>query len=267
MTLDQLERVWELGPFVQAVVPVGSRTAVTGGLRYDRIRFSAADRLLADGDDSGSRVMDAVSGSAGVTVRLHDGFAPYVSVGTSFESPTTTELVNRPDGGGGFDPALEPQRTLSVELGARGTVGGALDYAVTVFRARVTDELIPFESAQQPGRRFFRNAGSARHAGLELGVDWRPAARVGVVAAYTYADYAFDEFRTQTAVFNGKRIPGVPRHYLHWSVRYRSRAGVWAAVDIRRTRPPFRSTTATRRAPTPGWSPRSGWGGGVRSGR
>ena len=43
-----------------------------------------------------------VSGNIGASWSFTDRFVPYVNVATAFETPTTTELVNQPDGSGGI---------------------------------------------------------------------------------------------------------------------------------------------------------------------
>lgn len=232
VTLDQLERVFEVGPFVQLAVDLVPRATVTLGARYDRVRFEARDRLLDDGaDDSGVRVMSAASGSAGVTYEVHEALMPYLSVGTSFETPTTTELANRPDGAGGFNPSLEPQRATNYEIGARGLLGAGLSYAIAGYVTDVRDELIPFEVPGSPNRRFFRNAGSARHSGIELQASARLRDVLTVIAAYTYADHTFEEFRTEADTLDGNRVPGVPRHYGYVSLRYEASWDGWVALD------------------------------------
>jgi iron complex outermembrane receptor protein len=106
-----------------------------------------------------------------------------------------------------------------------------MDYSVAGFYADVEDELIPFEVPSEPGRRFFRNAGSSRHAGVEAGLTVRPYEGLAILGAYTFADYEFTEFQTEDDTFDGNEIPGVPRHQLHWSVRYLTANGLWGAVD------------------------------------
>src|SRR5213595_3288864 len=60
-SLDQLEHVTEVGPFVQSALQVTPHVSVTGGLRYDWVNFRADDRLVtaSNPDDSGSRLMRA----------------------------------------------------------------------------------------------------------------------------------------------------------------------------------------------------------------
>lgn len=231
ITLDQLERVTELGPFARLSLDAGDRVTFTAGGRYDRIAFSADDRLLADGDDSGDRVMSSVSGSFGGVVHAADALQPYANVSSSFESPTTTELVNRPTGAGGFNPELSPQTAVTVEGGVRGTVAGVLSYSVAAFRATVDDALIPFEVATDPGRTFFRNAGSAIHRGIEAEASVRPVRALAARFAYTYSNHTFDAFATDDAVLDGNRIPGIPGHELYASVRVDVPGGFWLASD------------------------------------
>jgi len=231
-TRDQLERVSEIGPFLEVRADLTAAATLTLGARYDRVAFRADDRLLSDGDDSGSRIMASPSASAGVTLDLDPGFQPYVNVSTSFETPTTTELANRPTGPGGFNPDLQPQKAVNYEAGVRGRVAGVLGYSASAYQADVRDELIPFEVPGDPGRRYFRNAGSARHRGVEAGVALQPIPSVTLVGAYTYAAFRFQEFRTATDTLDGNTIPGVPAHYVHGSVRYQGLKGLWAAVDV-----------------------------------
>ena len=231
-TRDQLEQVSEIGPFLEVRADLTRTATLTAGARYDRVAFRADDRLLTDGDDSGTRVMAAPSASAGLTLDFDPALQPYVSVSTSFETPTTTELANRPTGPGGFNPVLEPQKAVNYEVGVRGRVSGVWGYSVSAYHADVRDELIPFEVPGDPGRRFFRNAGSARHRGVEAGVALQPLPSLTLVGAYTLTAFRFREFETATDTLGGNTIPGVPARYLHGSVRYQGPRGLWSAVDF-----------------------------------
>ncbi|MCH9029480.1 MAG: TonB-dependent receptor, partial [Bacteroidetes bacterium] len=93
----------------------------------------------------------------------------YFNIAQSFETPTTTELVNRPDGKGGLNPNLEAQKAINYEIGAKGQVIGRLDYQLALYYISLRDELIPFDIE---GRTFFRNAGKSRRYGLEAGLNF-----------------------------------------------------------------------------------------------
>ncbi len=119
---------------------------------------------------------------------------------------------------------------MNVELGVRGG-GERFSYSAAAFHVEVTDALIPFEVPTEPSRQFFRNAGETRHRGLELAVAARPVNRVTVRAAYTLADYEFQDFQTADGDFRGHDIPGVPPHKVYGSVRVAAPSGFWLATD------------------------------------
>ncbi len=216
VTLEQDETVDDIALFGQATVRVLGPVTLLGGLRYDWYRFAADDRLVNenDPDDSGSIRMSQASPSLGISVQLAPTVNLYGNVATAFETPTTTELANRPEGAGGFNPELRPQETLSFEAGVKGTLPGRFTYELAAYSADVTNALIPFEVADAPDRQFFRNAGEARHQGVEAGVGIRPHPWVTARAAYTYTDARFEDYAVGDERFDDNRIPGVAPHRL-----------------------------------------------------
>ena len=236
-SLDQLEHVTEFGPFVQSALELSPHTTIMAGLRYDWVKFAVRDRLIAgtNPDDSGERLMRALSGSLGIAVNPSRSLTVYGDIGSSFETPTTTELANSPSGAGGFNTGLKPQHAWNFELGARGSLDGRLTYSVALFQADVRDALIPYEIAAP--RFFYRNAGSTRHRGIELSGDLSVAPGLSLGAAWTYADYRFQEYSfTDTAgthVLDGRALTGIPDNWLHLMVRAQPAAfaGVWAEVQ------------------------------------
>lgn len=239
VTLDQIERVTDLATFGQLAVSSGGLTAVAA-LRQDRYRFSAADRLVTgeNPDDSGSRRLQALSPAIGVAAEVSPRLTMYANATTSFETPTTTELANRPDGAGGFNPELDPQRTRSLELGARATPGTRASLELAVFRLRVVDALIPYEVEAAPGRQFFRNAGSAVHQGLEIAAAADAGRGTRVTVSYAFTDARFREFTVRDVDHSGNRVPGVSPHRLDASVSRRAPAGWSVGLDAA-----FRSAT------------------------
>ena len=223
--LDQLEKITEIGPFAQLQWSPNDRLLVSTGLRYDWVRFDLDDRYTGDGfDDSGARTMSALSGNVGASWTFDTRFVPYVNVSTAFETPTTTELVNQPDGSGGFNPELGPQRAVNYELGARGQPGEGISYSVAVFLGRVTDAIV--QQSEVGGRAFFRNAGKTHNDGAEAGLTVSPVSALTLSAAYTYARYRFSGDS-----LDGNRLPGVPEHFWRLGVRTILPAGFYADAD------------------------------------
>ncbi|HET9982539.1 MAG TPA: TonB-dependent receptor, partial [Longimicrobiales bacterium] len=216
LTLDQIEKVSSLAGFAQLSAPVTDRVSLLGSLRYDNIRFTAEDRLITatNPDDSGRRSMDRLSPSLGMVWNLGEALGVYGNYATSFQTPTTTELANRPTGAGGFNPTLEPEHTRGFEVGARGRLGPRVDYQLAAFRALVENELIGFEVPQAPGRTYFRNAGSAVHRGVEAELSFAPVPEIVARVAYTYTDAKFRTYRVGTSVYDGNLLPGIAPHRL-----------------------------------------------------
>jgi iron complex outermembrane receptor protein len=209
--LDQRERVSGYGPYLRDEIAFLERYRLTLGARADYVRFRIDDHLITstNPDDSGDRRLHAVSPLVGVVARLGAQHSAYVSVSTAFETPTATELANKPDGSAGINPTLDPQYATTAEAGVKGLVGGRVRYDASLFTTRVRDELIPFEVPGGAGRRYYRNAGSTRRRGAELGL----TASLGVAtvgASYSYSDFFFRDYVAGTSDFGGNRIPGVP---------------------------------------------------------
>lgn len=234
LTLDQTERVTNMAVHGQAMVPVVDRLSLFAGTRYDRVAFSAEDRLIAQDnpDDSGERTMDAFSPTAGLRLTVVPRLTIFGNVSTAFETPTTTELVNRPDGSGGFNQELAPQRTLSYELGTRARIGSLLSLQASAYHARVTDALVPFEVASAPGRQYFRNAGAAVHRGLELSGELQ-SRRVDLLGALSWTDARFAS--DSDAALDGNALPGVRPWMVEMVVRGRPGRGFTLEADYTAT--------------------------------
>jgi iron complex outermembrane recepter protein len=233
--LDQLERVRSTAGFAHLLAPLAPGIDLMGALRYDRFRFAVDDRLVSetDPDDSGVRMMDAWSPTVGLTVAAARSLSLYANLATAFETPTTTELANRPDGAGGFNPVLEPQRTRSWEAGARLRMASGARLEAAAYRARVEGALIPFEVEALPGRQYFRNAGRAVHRGVELGGSVAPLAGWTARAAYTWTDARFGEYVVDGQDLRGNRVPGIAPHRLEASSTVRTPGGLAGGVDVR----------------------------------
>jgi iron complex outermembrane recepter protein len=231
---DQEERVRSAAPFFHVAARLLPALDVMAGVRYDHFRFEVDDRLAAEGrpDESGARVMAALSPSVGVLYGIRDGVSVFANVATAFETPTTTELANRPDEAGGFNPELEPQRTLSVEAGLRGGSERA-GFQLAAYRAGLRNALIPFEVLNVPGRTYFRNAGTAVHRGVEAGGWVRGPWGLRTQVGYTFTDAVFRDFEARGIRYDGNRVPGVSPHRAEVALIFELEAGPYLGVEGR----------------------------------
>ena len=258
--LDQREQVTELGPFAQLQWSPQEQLLLSVGARYDWIRFDLDDRFIADGDDSGAETMAAASGNLGLSWSLNQQFVPYVNVSTSFETPTTTELVNKPDGTGGLNPDLGPQRAVNYEVGARGQPAPSVTYSVALFLGRISDAIV--QGPEVGGRAFFRNAGKTHNDGAEVGVSIAPVSEITLSGAYTYARYRFASGDS----LDGNRLPGVPEHFWRLGLRTALPGNFYLDADHTITTSLAADDANTPTLFVPAWSvtnARAGWDGRV----
>jgi len=223
LTLDQREIVTSFGSCLREELQLGERYVLTGSARADAVRFRVKDRLInaTNPDDSGRRLLDAVSPMVGVLARLSTSHSAYANVSSAFETPTATELGNQPSGAAGINRDLKPQRSVTYEVGVKGVGATGLQYNASVFATGVHDELIPFDIPGGGGRRYFRNAGRTSRRGAELGLGVAVRA-LELGGSYTYANYRFTDFTVDTAHYAGNRIPGIPKQTLQASAALRS---------------------------------------------
>lgn len=212
LTLDQLEHVTSVAPFAQLTAQL-DRLTLLGGIRHDAFRFAADDHLITatNPDDSGVRRMGATSPSLGASYELLPALNVYANVATAFETPTTTELANRPSGAGGFNPDLQPEHAHSTEVGAKGSVA-RVAYDIALYRMRIDDELIPFEVPSSPGRQFYRNAGATEHRGGEVDLATIIAPGLTAHGSFTVVDAHYLQYAPGGTSYAGNRVPGIAPH-------------------------------------------------------
>lgn len=260
VTVDQRETVTELGPFLQASWRPTASLTLAAGVRWDMVGFSVTDYHLTDGvNNSGDRSLSALSGNFGLSYAVSPLFTPYLNLATAFETPTTTELANRPDGAGGFNDSLGPQRAVTAEMGARGRAGHWLQWSFAGYAGRIRDAIVQYREVG--GRAYFRNAGRLHNNGFEAGLSLLPLPGIALHAAYTYTHYRFANYRVVNGAtvdtLDGKRLPGVPAHYLRLDVSVAPAPGLWLAVEHRMSSAVYADDDNLLKA--------RGWGAGVTS--
>ena len=211
IALDQNERVASDGAFMRTALALTSSVTALASLRADHITFKVDDDLVTatDPDDGGSRTMSALSPSVGVAWALTPRFSTYANVATAFETPTTTELANRPNGAGGMNPALAPQHVVATEAGVRAPLGSFGSATVALFDARIRDALVPFEVPTAPGRQFYRNASRTRQSGVEASATALLQSWALARVAATLVNARFAATDPAAGLVAGRRIPGV----------------------------------------------------------
>jgi iron complex outermembrane receptor protein len=206
ITINQDEQVIGSGIFLHTVYPVTAKFNIDGCLRYDLCYFAVQNHLAAN---SGGRNMNALNPSLGLIYHIFNSVSFFANVSTSFETPTSTELVNRPDGAGGFNPDLNPARALEYETGLRGLLNPFLKYDFAVYSIQTKDELIPFQVPVAPGQDYYRNAGSTFRRGAELAFRFFPFSILDLTYSLSYIDAEYKNFVVKGVDYSGNKIPGI----------------------------------------------------------
>ncbi|MGH7653430.1 MAG: TonB-dependent receptor domain-containing protein [Gemmatimonadaceae bacterium] len=222
MYVNQSESVEAVGPFADLEWSPLTKLSLTAGARWDQTTFNVADHFLADGkNNSGSRAMTATTGHFGASYVVSDAFTPYASWSTAFETPTTTELDEKADGTGGFNPTLGPAQVHTIETGARGNLGPRVSYTLSVFRLIEDNAIIQY--LESGGSAYYQNAGRTRNDGVEFGLAARVASWIDLNLAWTEANYRFVNYIVPLGAvsdtLNGKKLSGVPDHFVRFGVR------------------------------------------------
>ncbi len=228
-TFQQNELITSLGAYFQNETKLNDIVEITLGIRHDDVAFDVTDKFLADGDDSGKINLNEFSPMAGISLKANSNTNIYATASKAFETPTTTEFAN--PSGGGFNQTIKPQKSTSYEIGIK-TFNNKYSFEAAIFQTNVKDELTPFEDSEQPGRTFFTNAGSSDRHGLELTSIRRFYDRLEFSTTYTYSDFKFNHFRNADGeIYDGKRIPGIPKNLLNFNLSWSNESGAYANLD------------------------------------
>ena len=232
LSFDQSEEAESYGVFWRSELDLSDVVTLVVGARYDEVELSADDDFFANGDQSGELDFDEVSPMLGVVWDFTDDATFYANYGSSFETPTFTELGlparELTASLGGF-ANVSAQEAQSLEAGARGTLlDDQLFWDVAVYRMEIDDEIVSVENIGN--RTFFENADTQRR-GVEVSTvfqfseDWR------LTGAYTYSHFEFDSFASSPAN-EGNDLPGLPRHQMFAELRYQPESGLYASLDV-----------------------------------
>ena len=231
LAFDQLEEAESYGFYFRNNLAVTDFLQLTLGGRYDIVDLSVEDKFLANANQSGELDFDEFSPSVGLTWTATDSVSFYFNYATAFETPTFTELANPARNLnvnlGGF-ASVDAQNAESFEIGARGLIGDRVYFDVAGFIMDVEDEVVSVTNIGN--RSFFENADTDRN-GFEVAIVADIVGGLQFTASYTYSDFEFDRFPTNTAA-EGNDLPGLPENQFFAELAYRHDSGFYLSWDI-----------------------------------
>ena len=221
------------GGFVQAELLWKEQWSFRIAARYDNLWYISEDRIDPALNATKHFTQVTPKGSIARFLGKHTVFA---SVGGGIEAPAFNEIDPPPpyDTLTSFNPFLDPMRSTSYELGARGLLageeGGAgrLSYDAALYWIDVANDIIPFD-----GGAYFFTAGKSRRRGVELGLDWTPWAPLTVSGALTLSRNEYLEYTNDLGTFDGKEVAGLPEATFEGAAHARVLPGLTVAGTLK----------------------------------
>ena len=190
MAMDQLESFDSYGMFA-----LGSlnkpKYSLQAGVRFDVHQISMDDNFGLDQQyvDYSSR-LSAYSPNIGYIYNLNKNDELYANYGSSYETPSLSELSANPDGSG-FNNQLSPMVSNGFDIGYRKSTR-RFSYSLTAFHIDTKDEIVRYELEGFEGMNFYKNLGLSKRYGIEFEGNHRLGKHHIVKASYTQAKYEFE---------------------------------------------------------------------------
>jgi iron complex outermembrane receptor protein len=210
-----LSTVAQTGIYAQDQIRIAERLVVLLGGRYDWVDSTQVDRLRRTAtapDDS------AFTGRAGLVYLFDNGFAPYASYSTSFQ--TAVGLASR--SGEPFEPTTGQQ----YEVGIRYQPPGRRSI-VTLAAYNLTKQNVTTSDPVFAG--FFTQQGEVRSRGIEAEAQLALTDNLNLIGAYTYTDSRVTKSNTTDL---GNVPATVPMHQFTLWGDYTIREGALAGLGF-----------------------------------
>lgn len=237
-----------VSPYLHGEFSPSDKLRLTGGLRYDDIRYDYNNKLtdswiLANSKYYGhsadtSTHYNHVSPKLGATYAFSADLNGFANYNHAFRAPSESQLF-RPSAGSGNNAAekqtsaqanaqsatsLKPVKVDSLEFGLRGKRDGGLTYEASFYRMEKRDDILsykdPITNASQS-----LNAGKTLHRGIELGIGTDLSNQLRLDIAYSYAKHTYEKWVVgSTTDYSGKEMETAPRNIANMRLGYAASA-------------------------------------------
>lgn len=151
--------------------------------------------------------------------RLREDLTLRANLANGFRAPSNYELFDAFSG----DPTLQPETSLSYDIGLQKTVGDSGTFGIALFRVE-TEDLIDYSYTTFT---YVQRPGTARRQGIELTGEWDFAGGVTLAGNYTYT-----ESQTTAVLDASSWSVDVPRHMLGLTLEVPVTGSLGAAVTL-----------------------------------
>jgi iron complex outermembrane recepter protein len=225
------DSVYNLDPYVQANLELGSDWEVTGGLRHNNVNFNIQDNLIPSGVNSntGSVSYSKTTPSLGVIFHATPAINIYANAGKGFETPTFAEISYSLNSNGTVNTTkstltLKPAESTTYEIGTKIFIGDNTRLNAAIFTTQVTNEIAAANNSG--GKVAYQNIPETERNGFEVSLDTIWANNVKTYLAYTYLDatvsqtYIKKVSGTNQVINNGNQIPGISKSSLYGEIQW-----------------------------------------------
>jgi iron complex outermembrane receptor protein len=214
-----------IGLFAVDRLDVGHGWGVTGGLRWDGFQDRSTDRVSSESVDLPD--YRKTTGRVGVTWNPSPRYGLYANWGQGFLPPSTEELINNPEGFGGFNAGIGAATSHGEEVGVRGSSGKRFTYDAALFRLDTENDFGRYRIEDRPLETFYYNAGASRRYGLETAMGWYPLDGLALQLAYTYSDFKYTYVisppnELPQTTYTDTWLPNAPKHQGYLDAAYRT---------------------------------------------
>ncbi len=238
--IDQEENVFGMGPFLSIKFLVNEEIGFLAGLRYDNYIFKVDDPFtnlpVRQEGNFYKRKMNQLSPAAGLFFKPILNSKVYFNYSTSFQTPTTSELSNKPEAEGGFNPNLNPEKIYQFEIGGeyffqdlRTSISAAAYYL------NFRDLIIPYQVTGSE-EVFFRNAGKAENKGVEVMLETFIFNELKTTFSYAIMNFVYKDYLVELNASNyqlkGNKVPGVPQQSFYFQVDYMNETGIQGKLKL-----------------------------------
>ena len=249
LAADKREAANSAGGFIEEELTWKGRWSLRAALRYDNLWYIADDHVDPTLDASKHFTRFTPKGSLSYRAGDH---TIYAALGGGVESPAFNEIDPPPpyDAVTSLNPFLEPMRSTTYELGAKGVLAtpgakGRLRYDIAGYYIDVANDIVPWN-----GGAYFYTAGKSHRGGVELGLDWQPTEPLLISGTANLMDTRYDEYTNNLGTFTGSKIAGLPRTSFTALARYAARSGLSAQADVQSVGSVFVDDANTAEAPS-----------------
>lgn len=224
---NKREAAENFGLFVQEELKVDSRLSLIAGLRYDSQEYRLED-YLAGGAGAG-KIFRSVTPRFALSYQFNPAHSVFANIGGGVETPAFNEVDPPPDSlilaaggtpGDGFNPLLEPARSLTLEVGTKGIsipdrFIESFSYDLAVYRILISNDIVPWA-----GGRYYFTAGRSERYGMEVGGTVRSAWNVDLMGSVTVMRSRYLDYVSNLGRFDGNSAAGIPPASINLKIMY-----------------------------------------------